>query len=111
MKHIHTFESFVNESLNEELITLKFNDDYQSISPTDGTPDPTRPRFVMHSSKKGWVFAADGSHGTESRLIVRCDASQAEKAYQAAVQKFTGKTWNDFDKMKKEVSEFLKKNC
>ncbi len=111
MKHLHTFESFLNETLNEGNITLQFDETSQIIKPTSGNPDPSMPRFEMNSRKKGWVYAADGSIGTESRIIVKCNDSEAEKVFQAAVQEFTGKTWNNWDSMKKEVSDFLKKSC
>jgi hypothetical protein len=116
MKHIQTFESFINEQ-NDSL-----NESYNVLPSKDGTATPgqlviidksstnfTGPTFQWLPAKKGIVEVYNGSHGEESRLVVKCDEKTGDSAIEAAVKEF-GSQSGDYNSLYKKVKDFLKKS-
>jgi len=111
MKHIKTFETFVNENLNEGVFGIEVSLEDPSIISilSNGKPD-TDYKF-MYLDKKGWSFVSSGSHGEESRSIAKCPENKYAEVGEKTIDALKGKTWNNFEAMKKEVAAELKKNC
>jgi hypothetical protein len=92
------------------------------LSTKDATPTPgqlviidttaqffTGPTFQWSRAKKGIVEIWNGSHGEETRLVVKCDETTGDSALDSAVKEFGSQT-EDYSKLYKNVKAFLKKS-
>jgi hypothetical protein len=111
MKHIKTFEGFLNENLNEAMYSITAApQDPSTIAIYNNGKIELDYKF-MYLDKKGWSFVSSGSHGEESRSVAKCPVNKYEEISLNVINSLKGKTWSNFDAMKKEVSAELKKNC
>ena len=116
MKHFITFENFVNEKAEY------LNESYNILPSKDGKENPgqlviidkasnsfTGPTFQWLPAKKGIVETWNGSHGEETRLVVKCAEKAGDDAIDAAVKEF-GSQPGDYNSLYKKVKDFLKKS-
>ena len=127
MKHLKTFENFVNEKLNtEDTLTESFTvKDLKDIHPTGGEnelliSDSSKSPAISHlqnghiqweDRKKALVNAYPNSRGGYDYVtIIKCDEDKGIAAIKKAQQEFGGKTFSDSKQLSKDIVKFLKAN-
>jgi hypothetical protein len=113
MKHIHTFETFVNENLNEGLwhvVPSEHNPEMLTIKEPNDNQRYTGPTIYWDSKKGGAVESYDGSHGQETRIIVKCTEEDCKNALTKAAKEFENPQSADYNSYFKKVKDFIKKN-
>ena len=112
MKHIKTFESFLNENINEALYSINAAPkDPSTISIYNNGKIESDYKFAYYDNKKGWVFSSMGSQGEETRIVAKCPEDDYAEISLNVINSLKGKTWSNFDAMKKDVSAAIKTNC
>jgi len=91
------------------LSTVEVTDNGQLIIIDSTAKFFTGPRFKWLRAKKGIVETWNGSHGEETRLVVKCDETIGDSALDAAIKEFGSQT-GDYDDLYKKVKAFLKKS-
>lgn len=113
MKYIQTFESFLNESEIDEAFNVLASEDGKENSGQLVIIDKSKkmftgPTFRWDAKKGGIVEVYDGSHGEETRIVVKCSEKDGISAIDTAVKEF-GSQNGDFNSLYKKVKDFLKK--
>jgi glutamine amidotransferase-like uncharacterized protein len=107
MRYFKTFESFLNESsfkITSDPFGLKIEE------PNKSEPFYTGPTFVWDSKKGGIVESYEGSHGTETRIIIKCTEDKGTAVLAKVAEEFKNPQSTDYNSYYKKVKDFIKKN-
>jgi hypothetical protein len=91
------------------LSTVEVTDNGQLIIIDSTAKFFTGPTFKWLPAKNGIVESWNGSHGEETRLVVKCDETTGDSALDSAIKEFGSQT-GDYAELYKKVKAFLKKS-
>ena len=115
MKHIKTFEGFVNESynVNESKVTIQPMDKVTGpdekviqLVGTGGVPVS----YFWTNTKKGIVRSLAFAGNSETRILVKCKEDSGDQLIAQAIKDLGSKTWSDEMACTKELEKYFKDN-